>query len=166
MHIKCLPRGTGSTRAAVDYLLGERDAMRREREGVEILREDPDMVPAVADSLGFEHKYRSVVIAWAPEDRPTDAAGQRRPRRVREDGLGRTGRRTLLVDGGPAPRTGWRRTRAHPDRPLRPGDGPQPEHRTALSSRARRRTSRASSRPSGRRGSCSTWCCSAATASS
>ena len=34
MHIKCLPRGTGSTRAAVDYLLGERDAMRREREGV------------------------------------------------------------------------------------------------------------------------------------
>ena len=33
------------------------------------------MVAAVADSLGFEHKYRSVVIAWAPEDRPTDAAG-------------------------------------------------------------------------------------------
>ena len=31
------------------------------------------MVAAVADSLEFEHKYTSVVIAWAPEDRPTDA---------------------------------------------------------------------------------------------
>ena len=28
---------------------------------------------AVADSLAFEHKYRSAVIAWSPEDRPTDA---------------------------------------------------------------------------------------------
>ena len=28
---------------------------------------------AVADSLAFEHKYTSGVIAWAPEDRPTDA---------------------------------------------------------------------------------------------
>ena len=47
--------------------------MGREREGVEVLRGDPDMVAAVADSLEFEHKYRSIVIAWAPEDRPTDA---------------------------------------------------------------------------------------------
>ena len=29
--------------------------------------------PAVADSLDFEQKYTSVVIAWAPDDRPTDA---------------------------------------------------------------------------------------------
>ena len=28
---------------------------------------------AVADTLEFEHKYTSDVIAWAPEDRPTDA---------------------------------------------------------------------------------------------
>ena len=31
------------------------------------------MVAAVADTLEFEHKYTSGVIAWAPEDRPTDA---------------------------------------------------------------------------------------------
>ena len=31
------------------------------------------MVAAVADSLAFKHKYTSGVIAWAPEDRPTDA---------------------------------------------------------------------------------------------
>ena len=27
---------------------------------------------AVADSLEFEHKYTSGVIAWAPEDQPSD----------------------------------------------------------------------------------------------
>jgi len=73
MHIKCLRRGTGSAGKAARYLVGERDATGREREGVEVLRRDPDMVAAVADSLEFEHKYRSIVIAWAPEDRPTDA---------------------------------------------------------------------------------------------
>ena len=61
------------TAAAADYLVGERDAMGREREGVEVVRGNPDMVAAVADSLEFEHKYTSVVIAWAPEDSPTDA---------------------------------------------------------------------------------------------
>ena len=73
MHIECLRRGTGSAGKAAGYLVGERDAMGREREGVEVLRGDPDMVAAVADSLEFEHKYRSIVVAWAPEDRPTDA---------------------------------------------------------------------------------------------
>ncbi len=73
MHIKCLRRGTGSAGKAAGYIVGERDAMGRERDGVEVLRGDPDMVAAVADSLEFEHKYRSIVIAWAPEDQPTDA---------------------------------------------------------------------------------------------
>ena len=73
MHIKCLRRGTGFAGKAARYLVGERDSMGREREGVEVLRGDPEMVAAVADSLEFEHKYRSIVIAWAPEDRPTDA---------------------------------------------------------------------------------------------
>ena len=73
MHIKCLRRGTGAARAATDYLVGERDAAGHRREGVEVLRGNPDMVAAVADSLEFEHKYTSVVIAWAPKDRPTDA---------------------------------------------------------------------------------------------
>ena len=73
MHLKFLPHGKGSARAAVDYLVGERDAEGHRREGVEVLRGNPDMVAAVADSLEFERKYTSVVIAWAPEDRPTDA---------------------------------------------------------------------------------------------
>ena len=71
MHIKFLPHGTGSARGAVDYLVGERDAGGHRREDVEVLRGNPDVVAAVADSLEFERKYRSVVIAWVPEDRPT-----------------------------------------------------------------------------------------------
>ena len=43
------------------------------REGVEVLRGDPHRVAAVADALAFEHKYTSGVIAWAPDDTPTDA---------------------------------------------------------------------------------------------
>ena len=73
MHIKFIARGTGSARAAVDYLLGERDAAGHVRDGVEVRRGDPDTVAAVADALAFKHKYTSGVIAWAPEDRPTDA---------------------------------------------------------------------------------------------
>ena len=73
MHVKFIARGTGSARAAADYLLGERDAAGKPRDGVEVRRGDPDVVAAVADSLEFEHKYTSGVIAWAPEDRPTDA---------------------------------------------------------------------------------------------
>ena len=73
MHVKFIARGTGSARAAVDYLLGERDAAGKLREGVEVRRGNSDIVAAVADSLAFAHKYTSGVIAWAPDDRPTDA---------------------------------------------------------------------------------------------
>ena len=38
-----------------------------------VLRGNPDLVAAVADTLDFEHKYRSLVITWAPDDRPADA---------------------------------------------------------------------------------------------
>ena len=72
MHVKFIARGTGSARAAVDYLLGERDGAGQPRDGVAVLRGDPDVVAAIADSLEFEHKYTSGVIAWAPEDGPTD----------------------------------------------------------------------------------------------
>ena len=63
MHIKFLACGTGSVRDAADYLLGERDSTGKPREGVEVLRGDPHQVASVADSLDFEHKYTSGVIA-------------------------------------------------------------------------------------------------------
>ena len=73
MLIKFLAHGTGSARAAADYLLGARDAAGKLRAGIEVLRGDPHQVAAVADALAFEHKYTSAVIAWAPDDTPTDA---------------------------------------------------------------------------------------------
>ncbi len=73
MHVRFIARGTGSARAATDYPLGERDAAGNVREGIEVRRGDPEMVAAVADALEFEHRYTSGVIAWAPDDRSTDA---------------------------------------------------------------------------------------------
>ena len=71
MLVRFLSHGKGSAKAAAKYLVGELDAEGREREGVEVWRGNPDMVAAVADSLDFERRYTSAVIAWAPEDRPT-----------------------------------------------------------------------------------------------
>ena len=71
MHVKFLDRGKGSARAAADYLLGERDSAGQLREVVKVVRGDPAIVAAVADSLAFERKYTSAVIAWAPDDRPS-----------------------------------------------------------------------------------------------
>ena len=72
MLVKFLARGTGSARDAAKYLLGELDAAGKPREGVEVLRGDPNDVAALADTLEFEHRYTSGVIAWAPDDHPTD----------------------------------------------------------------------------------------------
>ena len=66
-------RGKASAGAAAAYLLGSHDHAGVERPGVEVLRGDPDQVARITDSLPFEGKYRSGVLAWAPEDRPTDA---------------------------------------------------------------------------------------------
>ena len=72
MLVKFLAHGTGSAQAAADYLTRELDSQGEVRADVAVLRGDPDAVAAVADSLEFEHKYTSGVIAWAPEDQPSD----------------------------------------------------------------------------------------------
>ena len=131
MHIRCLRHSTGSARAAADYLVGERDSAGRVRPGVEILRGNPDHVAAVADPLEFEHKHTSVVIAWAPEDRPTDEQIGAVLDEFEKTAWTGTRAGPLRLDGGPAPRARRRGPRARPRRPLRPGDRPQPEHRPA-----------------------------------
>ena len=73
MLIKFIARGAGRARRASNYLLKEVDSAGRARAGVEVLRGDPRLVAATADALRFKHRYTSGVIAWAPEDRPTDA---------------------------------------------------------------------------------------------
>ena len=84
MMIKFLARGTGSAAAAADYLTREQfpaheqdqdqdQDPEKNPEEVKVLRGHPHQVAAVADGLQFEHKYTSGVIAWAPEDNPSDA---------------------------------------------------------------------------------------------
>ena len=131
MHVKFIARGTGSAKAAADYLLGERDAAGHLRDGVEIRRGDPHLVAAVADSLAFKHKYTSGVIAWAPRGPADRRADRGRARQVREDGLGRARVRPLRLVGGRAPRAERRCARAHLRRPLRPRYRQEPEHRAA-----------------------------------
>lgn len=71
MLIKFLPRGTGSGRGAAAYLLSQNDHRGVPRAGVEVLKGNPNLVARLIDSLEFKNKYTSGVIAWAPEDRPT-----------------------------------------------------------------------------------------------
>ena len=87
MMIKFLARGTGSAAAAADYLTREQNptppntnrtrirsgSRKKNLEEVKVLRGNPHQVAEVADALQFEHKYTSGVIAWAPEDKPSDA---------------------------------------------------------------------------------------------
>lgn len=72
MLITFAKHGQGSAAAAADYLFADRDHAGKERAEVTVLRGDPHQVAQVADSLGFEHRYRSAAIAWAPEDDPTN----------------------------------------------------------------------------------------------
>ncbi len=110
MHIKFLAHGTGADRKAANYLLGEQDATGKPREGVEVLRGNPDMVAAVADSLDFEHRYTSGVIAWAA-GRPSHRRADRScPRRVREEWPGGTGAQPIRLGGRSAPRARRRRS--------------------------------------------------------
>ena len=98
MLVRFLAHGTGSARGAANYLLGERDSAGKPREGVEVLRGDPNEVAALADTLEFEHRYTSGLIAWAPEDQPTDEQIERGSGRLREDRLG--GARTSTATHG------------------------------------------------------------------
>ena len=72
MLITFAKHGQGSAAAAADYLLADRDHSGKKRAEVTQLRGDTRLVAEVADSLDFEHRYRSAVLAWAPEDRPTN----------------------------------------------------------------------------------------------
>ena len=71
MHLKFLARGTGSAAVAAAYLLALKDAAGKARAAVEVLRGDPMLVAAIADGLPFKHRYTSGVMAWSPEDAPT-----------------------------------------------------------------------------------------------
>lgn len=72
MHIKFISRGKGSAKDAETYLLQEHDHKGEVRQNIEVLRGNPSHVSELADSLEFEHRYTSGVIAWHVDDNPTE----------------------------------------------------------------------------------------------
>ena len=66
MHIKFIRPGR-SGQKAVAYLL-----KKRPDEEVIVRRGEPVFFVALADSLGYKNPYSSAVIAFAPEDQPTE----------------------------------------------------------------------------------------------
>jgi hypothetical protein len=71
MHHKCGAHDRGSGTGAVKYLLGLYDSKGQLRAGVEVLRGDPKQVAHLINSLKFNCRYTSEVIAWTKEDDPT-----------------------------------------------------------------------------------------------
>ena len=73
MHIKFLDRGKGKGSTATDYIMSDKDHEKNNRYIAPIvLRGNPEQTGILADSLVFDHKYRSAVIAFHPDDKPTN----------------------------------------------------------------------------------------------
>ena len=73
MHIKFTKHGKGCPRKAVGYLLAEKDAKGDLRPDIQTLRGDAQTFVAITESLDFDYRYSSAVIAWSKDDNPTDA---------------------------------------------------------------------------------------------
>lgn len=61
----------GSIQAAVNYLLGPRDAEGRLREAVVLLHGNPLLLVKVVNTLPYRHGYDSLIVSYAPDDRPS-----------------------------------------------------------------------------------------------
>jgi len=73
MLFKFINRGTGSGKSAMDYLFDKKNHKKEDRhEAPEILRGNPQQTVKLIDSLEFKQKYSSAVIAFHPDDNPTD----------------------------------------------------------------------------------------------
>jgi len=71
MLIKFIKTGN-KAKSAQQYLFQERDHNGKVREGIELLRGNPNEVTELADSLKFKNNYTSAVIAFANNDNPTE----------------------------------------------------------------------------------------------
>lgn len=72
MYIKFLKHGKGNPLLAASYLIDEVDHLNYPRANVEVLRGDPHVFAALANSIENTWKYTSGLIAWSPTDQPTD----------------------------------------------------------------------------------------------
>ena len=77
MHHKFTRHGKGLAQRAISYLLREKDHQGKRRAEIKVLRGDPELMAKVADSLTFSRRYTSGVIAWSPDDQPSDTEIQK-----------------------------------------------------------------------------------------
>ncbi len=73
MHIKFLNQGTGSGTEVIKRLMADTDSKGNLRVDTQVYRGDPRMVGWLIESLQFVHRYRYAIIAYHPDDAPTDA---------------------------------------------------------------------------------------------
>lgn len=71
MHIKFTRHGKGCPRKAAGYLLSEKDHKGDYRPFIETLRGDAQTFVAITESLDFDYRYTSGIIAWSKDDDPT-----------------------------------------------------------------------------------------------
>lgn len=67
MYIKVFPNGKGHGEKAVQYLINNTYANRKDNPP-KILRGDPDMTTELINSLPFAWKNTSGVLSWSSED--------------------------------------------------------------------------------------------------
>lgn len=72
MYFKFLAHGQGDPKKAASYVIDAVDHLNRPRAGMQVLRGDPQVFAALADSIKNEWLYTSGVIAWSKADNPTD----------------------------------------------------------------------------------------------
>ncbi len=71
MYIKVFPHGKGRGEKAVQYLINNTYANRKDNPP-KVLRGDPDMTTELINSLPFTWKYTSGVLSWSSEDKVSD----------------------------------------------------------------------------------------------
>lgn len=72
MLMKFLKSGKGDAQKAKNYFLGSHDRKGKLRKEVRVFYGNPGHVADVANSLKSSYCYTSGVVAWAPEDCPTE----------------------------------------------------------------------------------------------
>lgn len=71
MHIKFTKAGKRTARGLAEYLLGDKNSRGMVRTEIKVLQGNPWRVAQVAGRLDFKDTFTHGIIAWSPEDEPT-----------------------------------------------------------------------------------------------
>lgn len=72
MHIKFTKAGKRTAKGLANYLLQEKNSKGVVRDEIKVLEGNPHRVAQIAGNLGFKDAFTHGIIAWGPEDEPTE----------------------------------------------------------------------------------------------